>query len=332
MNYFSLILFKIIPLYANILLGYMAGKILGTSRDSIARLLFFMITPLIIFNGVVNTKLDTSILLLPLIVFIISSGLCLLFYRISNRLWQDTSRNLMAFSAGSGNTGYFGLPVALLLFNEQGEGIYIMALLGMTLYENSVGFYIFSKGTNSGIECLWKMIKLPALYAFAAGLIFNFAQVPSSSLFAEFMTYIKCTYTVLGMMIIGLGLSTLHSFKLDFKFIGMTFGAKFLAWPLIILAMKGIDILFFHFFSNAIYDALMLIAIVPLGVNMVILASLFNCHPEKASSAVVMSIVLALVYVPIMTNYFIEVAPPTEIALSKTPVEQSLVTYENSFP
>lgn len=305
MTIFSTLLFKIFPLYVIIFMGYVAGKYLKSNRETIAQLLFVLITPVIIFNGVVNTKLDSSIILVPVISFGISTALCFLFYYLSKLVWQDKTRNLMAISAGSGNTGYFGLPVALMLFDNQGEGIYIMAMLGVTLYESTIGFYILAKGTNTTKDCLIKLAKLPALYGFAGGLLCKYFNWFPPLMFEELIDHMKGTYTVLGMMVIGLGLATVNSFKMDYKFIGMTFFAKFAAWPLAALAVILIDGHFLHFFDQQVYAALLLISIVPLAANTIILASILRNHPEKSATAVVLSTVFALVYTPFMTTYMI---------------------------
>jgi predicted permease len=305
MSLFFTLLIKLTPLYLNILLGYLAGKLLDANRDTIARIMFFMINPLIMFNGVINTKIDVSILSVPVVTFLISSGLCILFYRLSRNIWDDSSKNVVGFSAGSGNTGYFGLALAILLFDDNTEGIYIMALLGITLYENSLGYYISAKGILSAMECLLKLFKLPSLYAFAVGLIINLAHISMPDVFGDFMVQIKGAYTVFGMMIIGLGLAGLSNFKLDMKFIGMTFLAKFLAWPLIVLTIIALDFTFFGIYNPAVYRALLLISIVPLAVNTVILASLMKTQPEKAASAVLLSTIFAIPYVPLMSMFFI---------------------------
>ena len=304
MEYFSLLCVKIAPLYIYILMGYLAGKVLDVNRNSVAQLLFYLITPLIIFNGVIKTQLDAGILLLPIITFLLATGLCLLFYQLSKPIWQDSTRNLVAFSSGNGNTGYFGLPLALLLFNEQGEGIYILALLGVTLFENSIGYYIVAKGDHTPAECLWKALRLPSLYAFLAGLTINFSKLNIPDLL-EFASHLKGAYTVLGMMVIGLGLSTMKSFKLDMKYIGMTFLAKFVAWPVVTLFIIYCDKHLFGLFDQSVYDALILLSIVPLAANTVILASIFKSYPEKAAAAVVISIIFAMVYTPFMTTYLI---------------------------
>jgi len=305
MDLFSLCVLKIIPLYVYILLGYLAGKFLDAHRETIAKIMLFMINPIVIFSGVIHTRLDLGVLLLPFFVFALSTFLCFCFFLISKHIWQDSTRSVVAYSAGSGNTGYFGLPIALLLFDEQGEGIYIMAILGVTFFENTVGFYVFARETMSAKECFKKLLGLPALWALMIGLVMNAIHLPIPQLFDEFFGHIKGTYTVLGMMMIGLGLATLTHFKLDFKFIGLTFLAKFIVWPVLVLILIQVDTHVFKFFNQEIYNVLFLLSIVPLGSSMVMMAALMKSHPEKAAAAVVLSIFFALFYVPIMIKFFI---------------------------
>lgn len=213
MPFFLAFTVKLLPLYLNILLGYIAGKKLEANQETIGKLMLYIIAPLVIFNGVLNTKLDNQILNLPILTFVISCTLCLCFYRISRRIWNDGCKNIMAFSAGSGATGYFGLPLAMMIFEPQAEGVYIMSLLGVTLYDNSLGYYISMRGSFSSIQCIGKMIRLPTLYAFSLGLLINIYELQMPDVYREFISHIKGVYVVLGMMIIGIGLAGLNRFK-----------------------------------------------------------------------------------------------------------------------
>jgi predicted permease len=306
MPLFTTLLVKLMPLYFNILLGYIAGKKLEANRDTIAKIMFYLINPLIIFNGVIHTYIDGSILSLPVLTFLIASLLCIIFYRFSRKIWTDSSKNMMAFSAGSGNTGYFGIPLAMLIFDSQSQGIYIMALLGITLYENSLGYYISAKGTYTPTQCLSNLLRLPTIYAFLFGLIINFFHIAMPEVYKDFISHIKGVYTVLGMMIIGLGLAGMTNFKLDVKFIGMTFLAKFLIWPLCILCIIAIDSHYLGFYEPTIHQALILLSIVPLAVNTVVMASLMKGNPEKAAATVLLSTIFALLYVPFMASLLIK--------------------------
>lgn len=289
----------------NIFLGYIAGKMINVARDTIAKLMLYIFVPLVIFNGIINTRLDFSILSLPVITFVICCVLCLVFYWLARFLWHDSTKNLVAFSAGTGNTGYFGLPLALLLFDDQGEGIYIMAILGVTLYDNTLGFYMIARGVHTPKECLLKLIRLPSIYALFGGLLFNFLQIPFPDVFSEFMKHIKGAYTVLGMMIVGLGIAGLQHFKFDLRFLGVTFLAKFVVWPLVIAGVIALDMHFFGIFNHAIYQALTLLSFVPLAANMVIFASLMDIHPEKASAALLISTIVSIIYLPLMVSCFL---------------------------
>jgi malate permease and related proteins len=297
---------KLLPLYFNILLGYIAGKKLQANQETISKMMFYMISPLIIFDGILHTKLNFRILTLPLLTFIISCTLCIIFYRFSRKIWTDSSKNIMAFSAGSGATGYFGVPLAMLIFDSQTEGVYIMALLGVTLYDNSLGYYISMKGSYSPMQCLIQIFKLPTLYAFLFGILMNIFQLPLPEVYGEFILPIKGVYVVLGMMIIGIGISGLTQFKLDFKFVGMTFLAKFLVWPLFILLIIALDNSLFGLYDDVSRQALILISIVPLAVNTVIMASLMKSQPEQAAATVMLSTLFALLYVPFMTSFFLK--------------------------
>lgn len=297
---------KLLPLYFNILLGYIAGKKLQANQETISKLMFYMISPLIIFNGIIHTELNATILTLPILTFAISCTLCIIFYRFSRKIWTDSSKNIMAFSAGSGATGYFGLPLALLIFDQQAEGIYIMALLGVTLYDSSLGYYISVKGTSPPLQCIKKILTLPSLHAFLLGLIVNFFHIPLPDIYTDFITPIKGVYIVMGMMIVGIGLAGLTEFKLDFKFVGMTFLAKFLAWPLLVLLIISFDRAFLELYDPISHQALILISIVPLAINTVIMASIMKCQPEQIAATVLLSTLFALLYVPFMTSLFLK--------------------------
>lgn len=300
------IIAKLVPLYLNILLGYIAGRRLEVKSDMIARLMFFIINPLVIFNGIATTTIDGNILTLPLLIFVVSCLISLIFYRLSRRVWQDPSKNLVAFSAGSGNTGYFGLSLALMVLSDQVEGIYIMAMLGVTLFENTLGYYLSAKGSHTSVECFKKLIKLPTTYAMILGLLVNAFTVDLPEVFYEFSSHIKGAYTVLGMMLIGLSMSSFSRIKLDFKFIGLTFIAKFFVWPLFILTIVGLDAAYLNLYSSEIHQALIMLSIVPLAVNTIVIASLMQYQSDKAASAVVLSLLFALFYVPLMTSFFIK--------------------------
>jgi len=304
---FSLILLKLIPLYVVIGLGFIAGRKLQADRDTVSKIVFYLLVPMVFFSSVARMQITPSILLLPFIVFSMSALICGLFYLIGKRTWRekgDATGNVLAMAAGNGNTGYFGLPVAMMLFDVQGVALYLILVLGMVLYENTLGFYITARGHTTAMQSLRKLLKLPTLHAFLWGAAMSAHQIALPEAFLPFFDHVKGAYSIMGMMIIGLGLAAIRDFSLDIPFIGLTFLAKFLIWPALTAIIIGLDLQFLHWYGDRIHDALKVIAIVPLAANTVVLASVLNAHPEKAATAVFASTLVALVYVPLMVAWW----------------------------
>jgi predicted permease len=114
----------------------------------------------------------------------------------------------------------------------------------------------------------------------------------------NFVTSMQGAYVVLGMMLIGFGISKISNFSFDYKFIALSFIGKFLVWPLVIVFLILIDYNILQIYNQEIYRAFILLSIVPIAANTVIFATVLNVHPDKVSSAVLFSTVFGLVYVP----------------------------------
>lgn len=298
--------FKLIPLYITILLGFISGKYLGVKKESVAALVIYLIAPVIFFDGIFTTKITLSSLSLPLLVFAICCFISLLFYFLGGFFWQDATKNMLGFISSDGNNGYFGLPVAILLFPNNIIGLYIFAGLGILLYENTLGFFIAARGHHSVKESLIKLLKLPLIYAIGLGLIVNLSGIQLGSIYTDAVGNFKGAYTILGMMIIGLGLAGITEFKFDFLFISLTFIAKFLIWPLLVFLIIFLDNNLLKIYDANIHKVLILLAVVPLAANTVAFATTLKTHPEKVAVAVLLSTLFALFYIPIIATLFLK--------------------------
>lgn len=296
---FSLLL-KLIPLYITIGLGWLAGRFLQVSGRHIAGMMLYIITPSVVFSGVMNAPLSPEVLLLPVLVWCICLGLGLLFLNLGRRVLGDARANVLALSVSTGNTGYFGIPVALMLFGKQFLGLYILCMLGTTLYENSMGFYIAARGRYTVRECVLRVLRLPSLYAFGLAALLNLSGLHVPDLFVPLFDNIRGAYSILGMMIIGMGISSFRGLAGDWRFTGLSFAGKFLVWPLVVLVLWWLDGLGPHWYDVQIYRSLFLVSIVPVAANTVVIATLLETHPEQAAGTTLLSTLVALFYIPVM--------------------------------
>ncbi len=306
---FLALFFKIIPLYILVFLGYLAGRFIGVTKESIALLLIYIIAPVVVFSIIINTPLTPQIALLPLLFWILGSLIALVAYNLGKTFFKASAppklKNILAMACGSGNTGYFGLPIVLILFGEEYAGISIFMGFGLSMFENSLGFYLLSKGEEfSGKESLKRILRLPFFYAFTFGILFNLMGLKFSKPMQDFVLNFRGSFTICGMMLIGLGISSIRTIRLQLSFLTISFVMKFMVWPLLGLLFIALDSLILHFFSTTVHHVLILMTIVPLPVNSIAFAIITKSEPETVGIAVLLSTLFALFFIPMVAALF----------------------------
>lgn len=305
MDIFLTLLGKLVPLYALIALGFLAGRVLQAQKDTVASLLLYILSPFVVFHGVFTTPANTSMLSLPVLFFAVCCALSLAWNTVGTRVWQDSTRGIFAYTSATGNTGYFGIPVAIALFGEEVLGIMVLSILGFVLFENTLGFYCTARGNYSMRESLRRLLCLPTVYAFVMALAAQALHIPASEGYTALAANMRGAFSVLGMMIIGMGIADMRSVKLDYVFFGLCFVAKFIVWPLVAAFIVWMDSTYIHFYTEQIHNVIILLSITPLAANTVVLATALKAQPEKASLAVLLSTVFALFFIPAISLVFL---------------------------
>jgi len=301
MNIFFIILGKIAPLYLNIAIGYILTRYFKVKREQIAFLLVYILGPIVIFFAVLSIEINLQLLFLPLFIFIFGTVIAFYILKKYKNEWKDASVNTLAFTCGTGNTGYFGIPLAMILLEPSAANIFIFGTLASLLYENTTGFYVTAKGSFTARQSIMKILKLPLLYAFIAGVCFNLVGFRTPEFIVPYFENFKWAYGLLGMMMLGMGMKgfNLHE-DYDKKYIKISYFFKFIFWPAVVLGIIFVDKTFINFLNEEIYKVMFLFSIVPLAGNTVTLAVLLKAKPEKASFTVLLSTIVSVVYIPVV--------------------------------
>ena len=294
---------KILPLYFLVLLGYISGRYFNVSKETVANLLIFFIVPFVVLSGVWSSSFDGSLIYLPLLFFTLATVIGGIFFIVSGTLWKGSEKNVVAFAAASGNTGYFGLPLVLALFGPEYLSIAVLSTLGLILYENTIGYYMVARGSFDTKQAVMKLIALPAVYAFLLGVILLALTIPIGEGMATLFANFRGAYTVFGVMLIGIGLAGVTRNNIDLPFVVLAFTAKFLAWPVASISVILLDMQSFHLLDPSAYPVILALSIVPVASNTIAYATQFRAVPEKAAVAVVSTTLAALVYIPLFVVY-----------------------------
>lgn len=279
-------------------LGWLAARRLSVDPRPIATLLIYIVAPVTFFRGLILGGPTPQYLLLTLAFFLLASTIATVVNPVAKRFLSPQESAVLAFSSGTGNTGYFGLPIAMLLLPPEGVTLYLFCVLGITLYEFSIGFYLSARGKFSVSESLSKIARLPLIYAFFAALAVSGLGITLPMAILESLAVFPATYTLLGMMIIGMTLGRVAIREIDLRFMTGCVAIRYLLWPLLMLAVVLL-LQAFTPLSAELAMALLLLGVVPMAANVVVVAMEVGIKPEKGALAVLATTLVAPLLIPL---------------------------------
>lgn len=294
---------EILPLYVISVFGFIAGKILKVETKSVTTLTIYIMSPVVFFLSLAQVNFNASTLIAPAITLLSAAIIAPIILQITKLYLGDRTPYLSALATGTNNWGYFGLPIAFSLFNPEQVAAYIVIGFGFQIFENTMGVYYISRGHKSAFDSFLTVFKFPAIYAIFAGIFISYLNVNIPSEAIKLLDLFKGAYTVLGMMIIGLGIASLSKFKIDLPFNLTMCLIRFILWPALATGIIFID-QHVQLLDTDFYKPLMLFSLMPMAANNIALAAQFNMHPGKASVAVLITTLIALVYIPFALQFF----------------------------
>lgn len=295
---------KLLPLYFLILLGFIGGRYLDVSTEMMGKLLIYLVLPAVAFTSILQTPLTPARLSIPIFFFILCTCLGLCAHLFGKRFFPRSSTGVLSYACGSGNTGYFGIPLTQALLGPEYLGLAILSALGFVLYENTLGFYFAFRSKYSARSSVRKVLLLPALHATGLAILLNLLGVKDTQWMGDLPQHFRGAYSVFGMFLLGIGIGKLSHRKFDFAFWGVGLGFKYIAWPIAVAVCLRLDSNVFHFFDFETRRTFVLMSIVPLPAISVAMAAMLNQKPAETALLVFSSTVIALLYIPLYITVF----------------------------
>ncbi len=297
-------IFKILPLFLLIIIGYIARKVDFISADIKAHLSKLVLNITLPFYIIIAMQFNFSkeLLYKSGMLLVISAGFYIGSFILSDlfskvfRL-KDKKRDIFQYMLVFSNTGFMGYPLIFEIAGEQGLFYAAIFNLGFNVMTWTVGVYIMSRHENTDKTPIKeKLVHLlnPSLFAVVIGFsLFILSIRLPESLFTTFEMIGKST-TPLSMMFIGIILSE-SNIKSIF--------ADILVWVislfrLIIMPMITFVILKLLGFDDLLLLVPVILAATPAAVNGAILAGRYNNDYELASKCIFISTLLSLITIP----------------------------------
>ncbi len=283
--------------------GYLIGRYKQKIPSQIALHLIQYGIPISLMGLLLKSGLDwrfwhSAILALFSIGILIA--LILLFR--CNKKHSDISTLLLG--SAFGNSGYFGVPVALAVLPKEALSISIGYDLGATLFIWSIGSLLMSQAPSSRVQSKiqWNQIFLslgrsPASKGFLGALLLQLT--PWSEQLASFLWIPSRIVIGLALLVVGMRIGLLNvpnnsSFKGFVRLITPSLIAKLLILPALMLGISTTFAL-----PIVMRNALVLQASTPTAISVLLLAEASNGdQQELAASLVMWSTLLAVFTIP----------------------------------
>jgi len=303
MTLFLAMLTKLFPLYVTMGAGFGLSRAFGNMSRTLAQVQIYFVAPVVAMTNMMKLNYSPDLLMLPCVFGL----LCALISTVTNFAARKVGTDyapLLAQASGSANTGYLGLPIALMLFPNDFIPVYILAMAGGLIYETSLGFFWIARGVYTPLDAVKRLFKMPLIYALAGGLALNGLGVTMPAVWESVVRDFMGAYVVLGALIIGLGLAQNKHFRLNFKLLGVMYGIKFLVWPVLTVAALALLRDTVLAVPPMYEPILLLLSFLPNAANTAAFASLLNVHPDEAATAVALSTLLSLAIIPAYVLFF----------------------------
>ena len=172
---FTLFLNNLLPILLIAGAGFLVGKVMDIEPRSLSRILFYILSPCLVFILLVDSQLSNGDMLRMLgfasAQLILVGALTLLIGRI-----LKTERRLLAammLTTITLNAGNYGLSLNLFAFGETAVSYASLYFIAMILFTYTGGVAIASLGSSTLKETLAKLLKVPMIYAVVLALIFK---------------------------------------------------------------------------------------------------------------------------------------------------------------
>ncbi len=297
-----LILGLFIKLFPLIALGYVIGRFKPGISSQIAQPLVNFGVPLSFMGFLLRSGLDW-LLVEALAMALFGIGLLIALIRIFPKLRRRIGSQSLLLGSVFGNSGYFGIPVSLLLLPSTSLSFSIGYDIGATLLIWSLGPILLagnsseSKDNSSWENLLGALTTSPASKGLIGALFIQWtpwSQLITSALWIPSKIVIALALMVLG---IRLGSFDLMNKYVNQKLLSLILPSLFIKLIMLPILMSVLTIIFG--LPTAMSNALVIQAATPTAISVLLLAEANGKEEEVAAALVAWSTVIGFITVPV---------------------------------
>ncbi|WP_320035714.1 AEC family transporter [Halarcobacter sp.] len=306
-EYFIEALLSVATIYLFIIIGFIYKKVFQSqvNERSFVLLNLYFLQPILIFWGLTRAKINENFLISPLIYFVAIFITLAIAFIYAKKIFKQEPQDKSVFLASSlvGNTGNLGIPLGIALFGEASVPYTSILNIANVFFIYIFSVYFFAGDKFKFVNALKEIIKIPAIHVTVIAIAYNYFGFSLNGDFDKLFTMGAYAAIVMQLVVFGIFMS-----QVKIKTANWSLSINVVLFKHIILPIVGLFVILFFNIDPFIGSIIFLELIVPLAVNNVNLASLYNCKPVDTTFAILVSsiafIILVYFYILIIHNFF----------------------------
>ena len=226
-------------------------------------------------------------------------------YIYSKKVFKKDKEDKSIFLASSlvGNTGNLGIPLGIALFGLQSVPYTSILNIANMFYIYIFSVYFFAGDKFKFKDAFLQIFKIPAIWFAILAILFNYFGFTLNSDFEKVFTMGAYAAIVMQLVIFGIFMS-----QVKIKSANWSLSLNISIFKHIILPLVGLFVILFFKVDPLIGAIIFMELFVPLAVNNVNLASLYNCKPIDTTFSILVSsfifILFIYIYILIIKSFF----------------------------
>ncbi len=221
--------------------GFLLGKTLSIDARSLGRVVFYVFSPILVFNLLLHIELSSSDILSTMAYTVVLCMIIGLLAFVIGQLLHFERPVLMAIimTAAFGNTGNYGLPLVSFAFGTQALAFASLYFVTTSIMFNTAGVLIASLGHMDLKTAALGLFKVPSVYGVVLAALLNRFQLVLPTSLARTIDLAASGSIPLMIVLLGLELSRVH-WSHSVRAVGLSTGLRLLAAPAIGLLLAAL--------------------------------------------------------------------------------------------
>jgi malate permease and related proteins len=283
----------VLPVFIVAGMGFAVQRRFHPSISALTQTALYIMLPSLLFTSLLKVDLRSQeplrILAFTLLLTAVMLVIALVIGRAA-KLDRVTTSALM-LTVAFPNLGNYGLPVVFLAFGESGLAIALVLIALQSLYGTTLSIFLASSGSMPLAAALGQVLRQPTIYAVAAALVVNLAQLQLPDFILAALTIPAQAAIPLMVIILGMQLAGTRGIEAP-RLVGAAVFTRLVLGPII-----GVGLAILLGLTGVTRDVMIVGAAMPSAVFTIVMATEFNARPRLVSDVVIASTLASIVTV-----------------------------------